>query len=162
MWSGSTIPSGWALCDGRVVNGRTTPDLRGRFIIGVNTTNITVPVGQSSATITTSQPTYNLNTVGGLASTTVPSHTHNFDGFVKTRLELFSDSQCSVLGLASGPINGPPSAGQLAANNGRLISGAGGDGSRYRLETSPPVTGGGQTIENRPPYYALAFIMRVN
>ena len=161
MWSGSTVPNGWALCDGRVVNGRTTPDLRGRFIVGVNTTNITVPSGQSSPTITTSQPTYNLNAVGGLATTSVPSHTHNFDGFVQTRLELFSDSQCSVLGLASGPIHGPPFPSQLAANNGRLFSGDGGGGSQYRLETSPPVGQGG-TVENRPPYYALAFIMRVN
>lgn len=30
MWSGSSIPSGWALCDG--TNG--TPDLRDRFIVG--------------------------------------------------------------------------------------------------------------------------------
>ena len=36
MWSGdpNAVPDGWALCDGRVVNGRTTPDLRGRFILG--------------------------------------------------------------------------------------------------------------------------------
>jgi len=31
-WSGSTIPLTWALCDG--TNG--TPDLRGKFILGVN------------------------------------------------------------------------------------------------------------------------------
>lgn len=30
IWSGATIPTGWALCDG--ANG--TPDLRGRFIYG--------------------------------------------------------------------------------------------------------------------------------
>ncbi|MCX6902635.1 MAG: tail fiber protein, partial [Verrucomicrobia bacterium] len=34
MWSGSSIPSGWALCDGSTVNGRQTPDLRGRFVVG--------------------------------------------------------------------------------------------------------------------------------
>lgn len=32
MWSGSTAPIGWALCDGRTVNGIQTPDLRGRFV----------------------------------------------------------------------------------------------------------------------------------
>ena len=31
MWSGTTPPAGWALCDG-AVSGR--PDLRGRFIVG--------------------------------------------------------------------------------------------------------------------------------
>lgn len=30
IWSGSTPPEGWALCDGQ--NG--TPDLRGRFVLG--------------------------------------------------------------------------------------------------------------------------------
>jgi len=35
MWSGSRIPNGWALCDGHVTSeGITTPDLRGRFIVG--------------------------------------------------------------------------------------------------------------------------------
>jgi microcystin-dependent protein len=36
LWSGSAsdIPDGWALCDGQTVNGRRTPDLRGRFVVG--------------------------------------------------------------------------------------------------------------------------------
>jgi microcystin-dependent protein len=36
MWSGSIdeIPDGWALCDGEKHNGKHTPDLRGRFIVG--------------------------------------------------------------------------------------------------------------------------------
>ena len=35
-WYGSidSIPSGWALCDGRTVNGLTTPNLQDRFILG--------------------------------------------------------------------------------------------------------------------------------
>jgi microcystin-dependent protein len=33
MWNGTTIPSGWILCDG--TNG--TPDLRGRCVIGIGT-----------------------------------------------------------------------------------------------------------------------------
>jgi len=36
MWSGAidSIPDGWALCDGKIHNGKQTPDLRGRFIVG--------------------------------------------------------------------------------------------------------------------------------
>ena len=36
LWSGAAnkIPDGWALCDGSTVNGSTTPDLRGRFVVG--------------------------------------------------------------------------------------------------------------------------------
>ena len=38
MWGGdqSNIPKGWRLCDGNSLNGVTTPDLRGRFILGYN------------------------------------------------------------------------------------------------------------------------------
>ena len=32
MWSGSDLPTGWALCDGQ--NG--TPDLRDKFILGIS------------------------------------------------------------------------------------------------------------------------------
>lgn len=48
MWSGTTPPAGWAICNG--TNGR--PDLRGRFIVGV---------GKSSD----GETDYKLNTTGG-------------------------------------------------------------------------------------------------
>lgn len=35
MWSGSTPPDGWALCDGT----NNTPDLRGRFVLGSSETH---------------------------------------------------------------------------------------------------------------------------
>ena len=34
-WSGTTIPKGWSICDGTTSNGYVTPDLRGRFVVGV-------------------------------------------------------------------------------------------------------------------------------
>ncbi len=63
MWSGTTVPSGWALCDGQ--NG--TPDLRGRFIIGAGPGN-----GLTGRTV---------NENGGSESSTLevsnlPSHDH--------------------------------------------------------------------------------------
>jgi hypothetical protein len=34
-FSGSDIPAGWTVCDGRATpSGRTTPDLRDRFVLG--------------------------------------------------------------------------------------------------------------------------------
>lgn len=145
MWSGNTVPNGWTLCDGRVVNGLTTPDLRGRFIVGVNTTNITVPSGQSSPTITTSQPTYNLNAVGGSTASTVPPHAHTMESNIYQRINFFGSSEGPIHGFVQDP----------AANNGVNVG-----GNRYTLKTSTPVdsASGG---ENRPPYYALAFIMRI-
>ena len=66
MWSGTiaAIPSGWALCNGQVVNGKTTPDLRDRFVIGAGNT-------------------YAVGTTGGAAQISLsvaqmPQHTHNY------------------------------------------------------------------------------------
>lgn len=66
LWSGSvaSIPAGWALCDGRTVNGKTTPDLRGKFIAGYDP----------------SISDYNtIGNTGGTASTTIslPQHGHS-------------------------------------------------------------------------------------
>ena len=72
LWGGSaaTIPAGWALCNGQTVNGITTPDLRGQFIIGAT--------GDSGGN-------YNKGTTGGatgvaLSTANLPSHTHGISG----------------------------------------------------------------------------------
>ena len=66
MWSGSenNIPSGWALCNGQTVSGRTTPDLRDRFIVGAGG-NYAV-----GATGGVNQVTLTLNQI--------PSHSHKY------------------------------------------------------------------------------------
>lgn len=71
MYGGATAPTGWLLCDGTSTTGytalaalvgSTTPDLRGRFAIGDNSTLTLLGTG-GSATI---------------AETNLPSHTHTF------------------------------------------------------------------------------------
>jgi microcystin-dependent protein len=73
MWYGNIneIPSGWVLCDGN--NG--TPDLRGRFILGVN------PSTNKSSIYQTRE----LRTIGGeekntLTLSELPSHVHQSRG----------------------------------------------------------------------------------
>lgn len=50
MWAGglSNIPAGWALCDGRVVDGLQTPDLRDRFIVGAG---LNYAMGQAGGSV---------------------------------------------------------------------------------------------------------------
>jgi len=68
MWYGATnaIPSGWALCDGSIVNGLQTPDLRDKFVVGA-----------SNSTGDTSYPGLSPNATGGQADATLVSHSHS-------------------------------------------------------------------------------------
>ena len=66
LWSGNTIPDGWALCDGQLYNNVLTPDLQSRFIMG--------------ATMDSS-PGPKIGDIGGSSQiTTVPAHDHSYSG----------------------------------------------------------------------------------
>jgi len=77
MWSGPTsaIPDGWAICDGRNVNGYYAPDLRNRFVLGGPSAGKTG--GSASVTITVDN---------------LPSHSHLYAG----------DDQVSLIKEGSG------------------------------------------------------------
>ena len=62
-WTGATPPAGWALCDGQ----NNTPDLRGRFILGIgNNRAIGATGGEERVTLTIGQ---------------MPRHKHNYDAY---------------------------------------------------------------------------------
>lgn len=130
MWSGSTAPTGWALCNGQ--NG--TPDLRDRFIVGSGSNySIGATGGANTVTLTVNQmPSHN-------HPITDPGHFHSAGPFVP-------GGQSSVGG------GGGVSSGAITLNTDTKQTGITGTNN----------AGGGQAHENRPPYYALAFIMRVS
>jgi microcystin-dependent protein len=143
MWSGVTAPTGWALCDGQ--NG--TPDLRGRFIVGVgqnqtpasgdNNPNYAIGpgTGMNAVTLTTAEmPTHN----HGVSD---PAHNHS-----ELRFDQISTDWRS--GGASSPGNG-------TGRNATTTTGFGFTGISIQN------TGGNLPHENRPPYYALAYIMKL-
>lgn len=136
MWSGAIgdIPSGYSLCDGS--NG--TPDLRGRFVIGVDT-RTTAPIG-----VPHWDANYNaIGNTGGLkgvalVTNQIPSHQHE---------------------LAFGTVDG----GEFDAI---IIPGAI-EGTHDLDPGVRGVTGAvigtsgvAQAHENRPPYFVLAYIMK--
>ena len=135
MWSGSvaSIPEGWFLCDG--TNG--TPDLRGRFIVGagdayaVNATGGANTVTLTEAQIPAHSHTGSTNTAG--------AHTHNYTA------PTGSDTPFGSSGTA--PRN----------TNSNATTGSGGAHSHSLTINN---TGGGAAHENRPPYFALAYIMK--
>jgi len=145
MWSGASVPPGYALCNGQTVGGVLTPDLRGRFIVGQDP-RTSYPGG------TIWDLNYNgIGNTGGakdvtLTESQMPSHTHGLN----TNRHLVGNVTAGDLQV------GGPNREAVAARTQKSAS------SPPNIFTSGiSNTGGDQAHENRPPYYVLAFIMFV-
>ena len=147
MWSGATIPTNWRLCDG--VGG--TPDLRGRFVLG-----------SGSGTGLTPR---SLSQTGGAETVTLteaqmPSHSHDVSGNYNT----------SNNGLHSHTVNSLVNSyyqsghdGSYSGYNGFAdvyTSQAGSHNHTVSIRENPK--GSSNAHENMPPFYVLAFIMRIS
>lgn len=156
MWAGAWVPSGWALCDGRVMqiaqnqalfavigttyggNGTTTfnlPDLRGRFPIGPGSGPGLTPrspgQGGGAETVT-------------LTAAQMPAHNHlvNADG---------------TQGSVDNPEGLLPAAGVDTANNPVMLY-----GTTANKTMSPQMigqAGQGQAHANVPPFMCVSFII---
>ena len=133
IWSGASnaIPSGWVLCNGS--NG--TPDLRNRFIVGAgNSYSVGNTGGSDSVSLTEAQ---------------MPSHFH---------YSFRSGNHGQLRNGTNMNANNYPGSG----------TGAGNLYESYNINSSGSVanvgktsnTGSGSSHENRPPYYALCYIMK--
>ena len=137
MWSGSvaSIPSGWVLCNGS--NG--TPNLQDRFVVGAGSAyGVGATGGSKDAIVVAHSHTASTNTVG--------DHTHaNYytNGS-------FGDAGS---GVPLSDFTGTQAAGQT----GWLTSGAGSHSHSVTVNSA----GSSGTNANLPPYYALAYIMKL-
>lgn len=131
MWNGNDIPNGWALCDG--TNG--TPNLTGRFVLGFQ------------------YGTYDINSTGGSSTVTlnideIPAHTHDVnDPGHNHQVELKTESMQNVGGEGESVLRDRESSNKNTTTNltGITLQETGGSGSH----------------ENMPPYYVLAYIMKI-
>lgn len=147
MWSGTiaNIPSGWNLCDGT----NSTPDLTDRFIVGSTTDSgathdIGDTGGANSTTLTTAQLPAHTHSAGTLATSTAGAHTHTFNAYQQS-----SGSTSAQLTFAN--LEGPSAVSQTTASAGAHT---------HTISGSTGSVGSGDSVDNRPAYYALAFIMK--
>ena len=153
IWSGAenAVPAGWALCNGQTSNGRTTPNLQGRFVIGPSSgRGVGVTGGAESVTLTVGQlPPHNHRVAGRTQDAGAHDHTlpwnRNDDGNgtgarSQDQLGLWGDSQSVEW-------------------SSRVTSWAGNHSHAFDVTSDP--TGSGQAVSIMPPFYALAYIMRV-
>lgn len=173
MWSGATnaVPSGWALCDGN----NDTPNLKDRFIVGAGQS---YGVGNTGGNITQT-PSVWTNAAGtgiqvaGTAINTsqMPWHTHSgsvgSDASIQVQDsiqsssagEWLADDSFGSIGWSSSPIRKP-----LKDFSASLsINGTGGNQPHYHgvTDNGHAHTAAASAIDVRPPYYALAFIMKL-
>lgn len=147
LWSGSiaSIPTGWALCDGGTYGGVTTPDLQDKFIVGAGST-------------------YAVDATGGSADAVVVSHTHTAStsitdpGHTHTLRAQASGAEAAGYGLTitSGFVDRPIVA--LGSGGGRVSDSA---TTGISASTSVTTAGVSGTNANLPPYFALAYIMKL-
>ncbi|HWL56260.1 MAG TPA: hypothetical protein VNQ78_06230 [Paracoccus sp. (in: a-proteobacteria)] len=131
MWSGdpSKLPAGWVLCDGQ----NNTPNLLGRFIVGYQPGN----------------PDYAVGKTGGAEKHTLtlaemPAHNHGEAG--EHRHSLWASGHGWAFPVVQ-------TGDTRVKNDSHFVTTDAAGKHTHNTE------GGGQPHENRPPYYALAYIM---
>ena len=155
MWSGSiaTIPSGWLLCNG--ANG--TPDLRDRFVVGAGSTYaVSATGGAATITLTASQIPAHTHTFSATSGGISNHHNHNFHVAYQLGGGSFGVNGVSIAGASSPYLttaNYPAIPSQITGVENQ-------DHTHNISGTTATNAGGGSEHENRPPYFALAYIMK--
>ena len=158
MWGGTiaNIPTGYQLCDGSVAStkalqlvvGSNVPDLRNQFIVGAHSdTGAAQTFDVNTGTLSgNNRPGDSGGTVAHqLTTDEMPSHTHNINNQTGDGPQWLAFSRSDL----------DPSA---PNDNSGYLSGAGSTGNDRIFSIKN--TGGSQYHENRPPYYALVYMIK--
>jgi microcystin-dependent protein len=161
MWSGAIadIPAGWALCDGT----QGTPNLKGRFIVGYDAGSPTTPANITAGTpnmppLGLGKRPSNYGKIGNtgvgdgayLTGANVPAHFH------------YTVSNSGVSGGGdNNPLTESTAITRVRETSGNLSYRLGGANDEANIGRTS-VYGIGTNFENRPPYYVLAYIMKIS
>lgn len=142
LWTGGTLPDSWKLCDG--TSG--TPDLRDKFIIGSSSTHI-------------------LGSTGGSADAINVAHTHTVPDHTHTLTDPGHQHTITVDGTNENGNTDPfgTGGGTIEVNDFSFSTNSSTTGISANNATGlvTASSGASGTNANLPPFYALAYIMRV-
>ena len=180
MYQGNTAPSGWGLCDGQ--GGR--PDLRNRFVVGAGDAyNLNATGGSNSVTLSTANlPSHNHSFSGSSGNNNLGSHNHSSGGLSGStnnqgshvhsmtianggddndsddrRSETLFQSQTQTFSGAINSSGGHTHSISISGSTGNTNLG----NHNHSISGTIGNTGSGTAHENRPPYYALVFIIKL-
>ncbi|MEY3276943.1 MAG: hypothetical protein RL153_2211, partial [Verrucomicrobiota bacterium] len=168
VWTGGTPPQGWALCDGRTVNGRRTPDLRSRFVVGQGQgAGLTARfVGQTGGEESVSLDFFNMGSHSHVfdpphtLTTSAGQHSHQYSSHAidlgRSVLEGYSYAFDSSVRAQWYETSMPHE-----FNEWFFSLSVGRHRHNFQVDGYTSETGGGQPHPNMPPYFVLAYIMRV-
>jgi len=154
MWSGTiaSIPTNWRLCDGTTYGSLVTPDLRNRFIIGASLDTATTHATGGSGGITRAHTSIETPTdyvTGGSKDAVVVSHNHGI-----------TDTGHNHGHISKGTGNYASGMNEWAGVGGMLSNNISTTTNSTGISINSEGVSG--TNKNLPPYYALAFIMRIS
>jgi microcystin-dependent protein len=161
----NNLPAGWLLCDGSLYSSTSyaelfsvigitygsapdqfaVPDLRNKFSLGANTSNIGTTGGSSSITLTTDQ---------------LPSHSHTLTNGVASVSSVDAGHTHSVTAVNGRSFNGIAGSNQWIPNQESPTT----TSTSYASITSTITgstdgTGSGAVVDVTPPYLALNYII---
>ena len=167
LWSGSvgTVPAGWALCDGT----QGTPDLRNKFVVGAGGTyNVAATGGVLTHTVDMGSHTHSVNVQShSLTTSEIPAHSHtgwkrgNFGRYGYGDSGLVSPGDTGDSGSMPEVSPTPDTLINSAVTTNPITSTTGGSGGHSHGASATSTALATQQLDNLPPYYALAYIMKL-
>ncbi len=185
LWSGSTssVPTGWALCNGQTVartdgtGNITTPDLTNKFVVcagtsysvgstgGATSVTPTITLTNQAVTLTEAQVPAHAHTItvtdpGHNHTINDPGHAHSYD---RSNGGTVVNGSVAAVGAEQGKTNTVTGTNFTGISINTRVTGItasnssfGGSGSHIHNNTAAS-----SAIPTLPPYYALAYIMKL-